>query len=273
MLIRIISGLVAVSVLLPTAWVGGWWFGGLGAVVAAVCLHEYFGMTHPGDGASRGAGVFLGVLILLLIVTGGARGEGGLLLLSTVFILPTLWFLIRPGPMEHAAARVGLAVLGLLWIGALGGISTSVVLLEEGFAWLLLLAGIAFGSDVGGYFVGRYLGRHKLYEKISPKKTWEGSLGAVVVGTAVAFTLWALVGPTIDPVHLALIAPAGSVLGQLGDLAESMLKRSVGVKDSGSIMPGHGGLFDRIDALLFVGPLLFLYARMVLGVRVTWLGL
>jgi phosphatidate cytidylyltransferase len=124
---------------------------------------------------------------------------------------------------------------------------------------------LAWGSDTGAYFAGKYLGKQKLYEKVSPKKTWAGAIGGVITATLGAFGLTYLYGaPKIDPIHLALIAPVATVLGQIGDLAESLLKRSVGVKDSGKIMPGHGGLLDRVDALVFAGPALLAYAMLVL---------
>lgn len=273
MLARVISGLVAVSVLLPAAWQGGWWFAGLAVPVVVICLYEYFNMTLPGDKWTRSAGMVLGSGLMLSVVMGAGQQEGGLLVAACPLIFSALWFLIRTGAMETVAANTSLMVAGFLWIGVLGGITTSLVLLEEGFGWFILSTVLAFGSDVGAYFAGRFLGRHKLYEKISPHKTWEGAVGGVLLATVMAFGLRSLFGPTIAAAHLLVLAPLGALLGQMGDLAQSMLKRSVGVKDSGSIMPGHGGLFDRIDALLFVGPPLFFYARLVLEVPVHWLRL
>jgi phosphatidate cytidylyltransferase len=136
---------------------------------------------------------------------------------------------------------------------------------------MLLACVLSWGSDTGAYFAGRAIGGPKLYEKVSPKKTWAGAIGGVLAATAGAFALAGTVGPAVDPAHLAVIAPVASAFGQVGDLAESLLKRSVGVKDSGRIMPGHGGLLDRVDALIFAGPVLFCYAVLVLGVPVTWL--
>ncbi|MEO1336521.1 MAG: phosphatidate cytidylyltransferase, partial [Myxococcota bacterium] len=103
-------------------------------------------------------------------------------------------------------------------------------------------------------------GRHKLYAKVSPNKTWEGAIAGVISATLMAFGIRAVLSIDIETSELLVLAPIGAVLGQVGDLSESLLKRSVGVKDSGSIMPGHGGLFDRIDALIFTGPTVFIYA-------------
>lgn len=273
LVIRVISALVAVAVLLPLAWVGGWWFGAFGLLVVGVCLSEFFRMTLPEDVPSQIAGIVVGMVFMALIMMGQVSGDRGLLILASITLGPTIWFLLRPGPIETVAARIGYSILGLQWIALLGGISTCLAFLEEGYGWLVLATGIAFGSDVGAFFVGRRFGRRKLYEKISPKKTWEGALGGIVGATVFAVVVWRLTGLSIEVIHLSYIAPLGSVLGQIGDLAQSMLKRSVGVKDSGAIMPGHGGLFDRIDALLFVAPPVFLYAQFALGFRVGWLEL
>jgi phosphatidate cytidylyltransferase len=120
---------------------------------------------------------------------------------------------------------------------------------------------ITFGQDTGAYFAGRFLGRHKLYEKISPKKTIEGAVGGLVtaVGFALAFRAYAPGLSDLTGADVALLGGGGAVLGMVGDLFESLLKRSSGVKDSGALIPGHGGVLDRIDALLFVGPFVHLY--------------
>ncbi len=139
----------------------------------------------------------------------------------------------------------------------LGDVGPGVVLLCLGLAWF---------ADTGAYFAGRFLGRHKLYEAVSPKKTVEGAVGGLL-----GSILWALLGsvwflrgalPVSHAIPLALVA--GS-LGQAGDLAESLLKRSTGIKDSGDVVPGHGGVLDRVDALLLTTTVVFLYTQ--------WIGL
>jgi len=119
------------------------------------------------------------------------------------------------------------------------------------FAWL---------ADTGGYFFGRFFGKTKLYEAVSPKKTRAGFVGALVGAAAGASlaSFWYL--PSLPIAHSLPLAIVAGGLGQLGDLVESLLKRSTGIKDSGSIVPGHGGLLDRVDALLFASPLVYLYA-------------
>jgi len=152
-------------------------------------------------------------------------------------------------------------IAGPLYVG---GLVTTLALLrrdqgELGPPFVLLVLMLSWLPDTGGYFAGRFLGRHKLYEAVSPKKTVEGAIGGLIGGVAGAmlahfFYLRSL--PLFDAVVLGLI---GSALGMVGDLGESLLKRSSGVKDSGGIVPGHGGILDRVDALLVTGVISYLY--------------
>jgi phosphatidate cytidylyltransferase len=120
---------------------------------------------------------------------------------------------------------------------------------------------ITWFGDTGAYFAGRFLGKHKLFERVSPKKTWEGAIGGMVaaVGGAVLVTQLGL--PKVGVHHAIILGVVVDAIGIVGDLVESMLKRAFGVKDSGWIMPGHGGILDRVDALLFTAPAVWLYAR------------
>ena len=132
------------------------------------------------------------------------------------------------------------------------------------FHYVLGIILLIWISDVGAYMVGSFIGKHKLYERISPGKTWEGSLGATVLTIACSYimSIWY---PELALIHWVVISILVSVFGTIGDLVESMLKRQAGVKDSGKIMPGHGGILDRFDSLLFVSP--FVYAYLELFVK------
>ena len=123
---------------------------------------------------------------------------------------------------------------------------------------------MAFFSDTVAYFCGRAFGKHKLYPAVSPAKSWEGAAGGVLgscIATVGVGSLWLL--PDLPIAHAIPLGIVGSVAGQTGDLVESMLKRTFGVKDSSKILPGHGGLLDRIDALLFVAPVVYYYVALV----------
>jgi phosphatidate cytidylyltransferase len=124
-----------------------------------------------------------------------------------------------------------------------------------------MVMAITFGADTGAYFAGRFLGRHKLYEKISPKKTIEGAVGGVATGILAAYIAQSFFPGlgNLSTVDVLILGGGGAIAGMLGDLFESMVKRAHGGKDSGTLIPGHGGVLDRIDALLFVGPFAWFY--------------
>jgi phosphatidate cytidylyltransferase len=180
--------------------------------------------------------------------------------LGALPLLSILFALFRLGEIQTAAARMAATTFGPLWLSLLtfiamlrqkqGDIGPGYVLMTLMFAWL---------ADTGGYFAGRYFGKHKLYEAVSPKKTVEGFAGALLaamLGALLAHFWYLPQIPLADALGLALVAGA---LGQLGDLGESLLKRSTGVKDSGEIVPGHGGMLDRLDALFVTSVLVYLY--------------
>lgn len=271
--LRVVSALVALPFVLAAIWFGGWWFAGLVIAASAVCVFEFMAMVIPTDRPAQIAFTIVGAAFVTAMVMGGFAGPSAVPILALMPIAIVTVFLFRIGELTTVAARSGLVFTGIVWGGGLFTTAT-LRLLDHGGAWVLLACILAWASDTGAYFAGRMFGRHKLYEQVSPKKTWEGAIGGVVAATAGAFLQQALYGaPKIDPVHLALLAPVAAAFGQIGDLAESLLKRSVGVKDSGKIMPGHGGLFDRVDALIFVSAVLLAYAFLVKGEAATWLGL
>ena len=144
----------------------------------------------------------------------------------------------------------------------IGGLLTTTSLLRRDFGpgWVLLVLSIAWLADTGGYFVGRRFGRTKLYPVVSPNKTWAGLYGALAGSTLAGAAASLTYLPKLPLIHGVLLGLFGGGIGQLGDLVESLLKRSVGTKDSGSIIPGHGGILDPIDAVLFVAPVTYLYA-------------
>jgi phosphatidate cytidylyltransferase len=171
--------------------------------------------------------------------------------------------LFSRAPVEGADRRMAWSVAGPVYLGAP---LAAVALLHQapnGGGWVLLSMLFAFLSDTGAYFAGRFLGRHKLYEKVSPKKTREGAVGGVlgaVLGAVVAH-YWFL--PELPLEHGIPLAVLAAAIGQMGDLYASLIKRSSGAKDSGQLLPGHGGMLDRIDALLFTGAVTWAYVTLI----------
>jgi phosphatidate cytidylyltransferase len=164
--------------------------------------------------------------------------------------------------IARTPTRVGIAVLGAAYPGLL--LSALVLLrqLERGEYWILLALVVTWLNDTGAYFAGRAFGRHKLYPRISPSKTVEGAIGGLLASVAGAIAVQLLFLPRLPLWGAAVIGAGGAVFGPLGDLSESMLKRAWGAKDSGHLLPGHGGLLDRIDALLFNAPFVLFCARL-----------
>jgi phosphatidate cytidylyltransferase len=133
--------------------------------------------------------------------------------------------------------------------------------LDAGASWIVFALTITFVSDTAAYVAGRILGRHQMAPYISPKKSWEGAIGGFLGATAAAALLVPLMGLPVTPLIGALLGGMGSIAGQIGDLVESLLKRQVGIKDSGHLIPGHGGLLDRSDSLLFTVPTIYYVVR------------
>ncbi len=181
------------------------------------------------------------------------------LLFSSAVILSLFWLLLRP---QREGAFIGWAwtMAGILYVGWL--LSYFVALrLDGGRNWVFLALLITFVSDSTSFFVGRAIGRIRLAPNISPGKTWEGAI-AGVFGAIIVSLLFILPSPLNLPLSYGQVIFLGllvSVFGQLGDLVESLLKRNMGVKDSGKLMPGHGGILDRLDSVVFAGVVVYYY--------------
>jgi phosphatidate cytidylyltransferase len=130
---------------------------------------------------------------------------------------------------------------------------------HDGKIWIFFLLSVIFASDTGAFYFGKFLGKHKLYAAISPNKTWEGAVGGLLSSIIVALLFLRILKFHQFSLTIVILALALSIAGQTGDLAESMLKRNHGIKDSGKILPGHGGILDRIDGLLFSIPILYVF--------------
>ena len=170
--------------------------------------------------------------------------------------------LVRKRELPEAGHHLAVVLSGLVYVPMLACV-WPMLKKEFGPTWLFMALALAFSSDTLAYFAGRAFGRHKLYEAVSPKKTIEGSIGGLLGGIAamIGFGHFWLT-PELPINHAIALGVLGSALGQLGDLVESMVKRTFGVKDSGNILPGHGGMLDRVDGLLFVAPLVYYYLAM-----------
>ncbi len=161
---------------------------------------------------------------------------------------------------EHSATDFTITIAGILYIGWLGSYFISLRNIPDGLWWTMLVIPTIGLADAGAYFVGSRLGKHPLAPLISPKKTWEGYIGGIVIGTlggAGLGALWGLMAPAITAQRGLIMGLVLSVFSIMGDLGESMIKRQFNIKDSSHILPGHGGIFDRIDSWLWAAPIGF----------------
>ena len=261
--LRMMTGLGLVATVACLAWIPilSFGFALFVALLAALGTGEYYAMAkEKGVEAER----TFGMLASAFIVVASCWGRFNHLLLAffaALGILATLHILRG----RHSLLGLAVSAFGLLYVGFAGA---HFVLLhriaQEGPALVMLLVVAVVSSDSGAYFVGRMIGRHKLAPTVSPNKTREGAVGGVIAASIGCVVLWIVLERwklgTISPISGWLFAVVGaflSVTAQLGDLMESMLKRDAGVKDSGTIFPGHGGVLDRCDGFLFAAPTLY----------------
>ena len=238
------------------------------SVAVVIGLVEFYWIALREDPVwMRVVGVALGLGINLSMAWGPSPDPGLLHAVLTGSALGVyLMYLVRFGDIKTSASRAGLMIFGLLYVPLLLTPVSLFKLMPDGTDWIFLTLTLTWFSDTGAYATGRTFGKRKLYPAISPGKSLEGALGGLCFSflAGVLAKLWYM--PQLGWVDVALITLPAGALGQAGDLVESMVKRSYKVKDSGWIIPGHGGLLDRVDALIFAIPYVYLYAKHVFGV-------
>lgn len=285
---RFLVALVAVPILIVILYLPrpepAW---GLIFAASLIAMHELFAMTLPKE--DRRPALVMGAIACAVFywVDHRALAEpfgvdlsrrwqhvgleaGSTAALFAAVVVPGLYYLFRFRDIPSVAARLTATITGIVYAGFLTtflALFKRLAPMSEGGHFVILVLVIAWLADTGGYFAGRFLGKAKLYEAVSPKKTWAGAYGGIagsflgVLVMKLAFLSW------LSWIDVFAISIIGGVLGQLGDLTESLIKRSVGVKDSGALLPGHGGILDRIDAVLFIAP--FVYGYIVLKIAIT----
>jgi phosphatidate cytidylyltransferase len=259
---RLATAAVAVPLILLLLYRGpAWGFFLLVFPAAVIGASELFAMTHPGDRPAQIVGIVMSAAASLAIYFCGHDLRVVVSLLVVIPLLGPLVTLWRLGSIETAALRAFALSFGPVFVAV--PLTLLAILRRDmgsdGASYVVMTLMFAWWGDTGGYFAGRYLGKHKLYEAVSPKKTIEGSIGGLagsVLGALCAH-FWYL--PSIPLAHAIPLAIFAGALGQAGDLGESLIKRSTGVKDSGAIVPGHGGILDRVDALIFTTSVVYLY--------------
>jgi phosphatidate cytidylyltransferase len=264
LLVRVVTAVTLLPAVLALLVYGGWPAGLLLAAAAGACALEYAQLTSLELGPSALLSV-LGAATLPVLATLRPRDFAGPAFWVVAFVFYASWIdqLLRR-PLSDAPTRSAHAVTGCLYGGL--GLAPLAALRAgpDGLAWVIAALVITWANDTLAYFAGRAFGRHKLYPSVSPNKTWEGFAGGFL-GSIGGLFIARLVFPVLQPLDCVVLGCAGGLFGPLGDLCESMLKRASGAKDSGVLIPGHGGVLDRVDALLFNAPVVYVYVALLRG--------
>ncbi len=270
---RVITAAVGLPLIVLAIWFGDpWpWFS---LLIAAAALAGTFEFYHMANFDRREPLLYLGLLWTLALVISPHYANPDLLpIVITATVVASLICLLLRRSREKAFRDWAWTIVGALYVGWMLSYWLNLRGLEDGRNWVYLAMLTTFANDTGAYFIGRAMGKHKLAPAISPAKTREGALGGLVSAVLAAI----VIAMVLELISVKVGAPfvfrywqimlLGFLVGlfaQLGDLIESLLKRNMGVKESGNLLPGHGGILDRFDSLIFVGAVIYYYAVWVL---------
>jgi phosphatidate cytidylyltransferase len=229
-------------------------------VVAGFAANEYLTMQYP-DGLSKAERTALVGFIILPVffqIPGAEAIPLSAHLFAAFFFYCLYRFLChKEAPVD--LANFGKVALGMLYVGFLFAHLPMIRSLPDGAAWILILTAITAGSDIGAYYIGRCCGKNKLCPDVSPQKTKEGMWGGLATAIVLSIIVALSMRVPLGIASLVLLTIILSFVGIFGDLIESAMKRSAGVKDSGAVLPGHGGALDRLDSMMFAGPALYYF--------------
>jgi phosphatidate cytidylyltransferase len=260
---RVITGAVGVPVVILAIWFGDpWpWFSLLIAAAALAGTYEFYSIANFDR---REPLLYLGLLYsLALALSPHYRSPNVLpIVITTTMLVSLIYLLCRPS-RDKAFHKWTWIIVGALYVGWMLSYWLSLRGLESGRSWVYLAILTTFANDTGAFFIGRAIGKRKLAPTISEAKTREGSIGGLIcaiLGAIVIATILNLISPfAFEYWQIIILGFLISLFAQIGDLVESLLKRNVGVKESGNLLPGHGGILDRFDSLIFVGAVVYYY--------------
>ncbi len=255
---RWLTGLIGLPVLIYLVGIAPrWLFHAFLCGAAVAGLFEFIRMTMPR--APQALRAFSMIPVLLLFWT-ASRGSYFLLLavFSLAAAIPLVYSLLAPAQERtEALNHATRTVFGFVYVCLPLAMLVFIDRYPAGNVWIFFLLAVVFLSDTGAFYFGRFFGKHRLHPSVSPGKTWEGAVGGLLCSLLPVYLFQAYFH--VGKVSVFFLALSLSLAGQIGDLAESLLKRACGVKDSGGILPGHGGILDRVDGLIFAAPLLYGY--------------
>ncbi len=257
---RLVTAAVAIPLLILIVFQASPWpISILILAIAAVGMAEFAGMAFPNQRFEKLFTVVGGTAIALAAAFPAPAIQATL---AATFIVGLTWVLVSRPDFENGLRDLGLALVGILYVGFL---LPHFILLHEigplGPRWVFWVIAIGMAGDTSGYFVGKSFGRHKLIPHVSPGKTVEGAVGILAGSCLIGVLFNFILQLGLTPTTALLLSGVMGIIGQIGDLTESVIKRAFGSKESGWIIPGHGGVLDRIDSLLF--PLVFLYYHLM----------
>ncbi len=228
-------------------------------IASVLCLVEFYRITSPGLGHIFHFTSYCITVFLFVVLFFGEIHLLPLLVICWAFFPLLFMVLFQPEPENKKIEGLAKLLLGPIYICLPLALLAIISRYPAGKAWIMFLLVVVFAGDTGAFYMGRLLGSRKLHPKVSPSKSWEGALGGMI--SSLIFGAWFihLFGLARLNIWSFLWILSISVVAQLGDLSESFVKRAYGVKDSGSILPGHGGILDRIDGVLFSAPLLYIF--------------
>jgi phosphatidate cytidylyltransferase len=260
---RVLSALLFLPVFYLVAWkLPPVYFTMLVLGAALVGQNEFYRMAQArGIKPDAVLGSMIGALVVLEAYRPLLSGMGTVYLAGALLLIMIVRLFSRR-PVEGALEDVSSTVLGVFYVALLFSFQVSIRTGMDGKEWLVFLYFVIWASDIGAYSIGIPFGKHRLYEKVSPKKSVEGLAGALIASAGVAFLCRAWFMPHIGIGETLGLALALAAVGTVGDLVESLFKRAAGVKDSGGLIPGHGGILDRMDSMLFAAPVLYYYLKM-----------
>ncbi|WMJ72482.1 phosphatidate cytidylyltransferase [Cytophagaceae bacterium ABcell3] len=262
---RILAGLVGAATIVLLIVLNEWTFFFLFAAICVIALQEFYKMMESsGLKPNRIYGTALGLFIFTIVFF----IEYGLLHARTFYMIIPIFFLLFIMELftkhDKPFHNIAFTFLGIIYI-AFPLAMLSIPAFSTGtynYGHILSVLLIIWATDTGAYIAGRAFGKNKLFERISPKKTWEGSIGGAILSVATALVLSTFF-TTLSPLNWVFLALIIMVFGSFGDLVESLLKRSLDIKDSGALIPGHGGFLDRFDSLLIASPFIAAYFKIL----------
>jgi phosphatidate cytidylyltransferase len=273
MLTRTITGAIFLLVVISAIVLSHWSFAGLFLLLVVLGLHEFYSLLEKnGQYPQKGLGILSGSLFFIVLLLNNSTDLGITSYALPIYIPPFFIFFIAElfRKKDKPFNNIALTFLGIFYVAAPLSLWNLIVfetipgssIVSYHWHYLLGFFFIMWSADTGAYLAGRFWGKHKLFERISPKKTWEGLIGGISMGLVVAW-INSYFYTELKLHQWIVVALLTSIIGTLGDLVESMFKRSIDIKDSGSLLPGHGGILDRFDGVFISSPFVVTYLLLI----------